>query len=313
MQLVSRRISLEICEIDNHEKRIELFVSILDGREIFGEAVWVKRDELDEFCTRFESLYVAGDRSRASLSSDPPGKFQLDLSTPPGAVARYSNVSAALIGKPHPNLAAPLVVAAARTVKMDWEMHHNAFVGEMEELVSRLGRLDAVAARIEHELAKVERGPTNAAFSRTGLAIPPHVLALDAAGRWKFPKDRSLLNKAVNDTTGDAQLISVASMKYMHLAHFWAQGTDSTFLGEADTRYPPGDIDRKQAIFIGDLGIGYDQPIALDYRDTDPLKPRVLLLTYPKDVPRDRTGWPVGRWVMLADTVEEFTRMVGMT
>jgi len=101
-------------------------------------------------------------------------------------------------------------------------------------------------------------------------------------------------------------------MMYAHTAHWWAQGTDDIFVGQPDPCYLPGDIDRSKAIDIGDLGIGYDQIIALDYRNVDPLEPRVVLLKYPKDVPPTPSGWPAGRWVVLAETVEEFTHMIGI-
>jgi hypothetical protein len=42
--------------------------------------------------------------------------------------------------------------------------------------------------------------------------------------------------------------------------------TDPSFLGVADDDRPPGDIDPKRSVLIGDLGPGSDQPIALDYR-----------------------------------------------
>jgi hypothetical protein len=37
-------------------------------------------------------------------------------------------------------------------------------------------------------------------------------------------------------------------------------------LGSPDPLRPPGDIDSRISTLIGDQGIGYDQPIALDYR-----------------------------------------------
>jgi hypothetical protein len=54
--------------------------------------------------------------------------------------------------------------------------------------------------------------------------------------------------------------------------------------GTPDPARPPGDIDPGRVVFIADLGLGYDQPISLDYRPSL-TAPRVVTLSWDKPAP----------------------------
>jgi len=189
MQLTSRSISLDICQIDSNTGRIELYISVIDGREMYGEPAWVKRQEFVSFCKGFESLYTGGDQAHASLSSDSIGTFQIQITTPRNT-GRYSAIDLQLATKRYPT--ALLDRQVPHDFKLTWNIHHNALVELARNALVNLLKLDALAARIEESLESLGCCEHNAAaFSRTGLPIPPHLLALDFAGRWKLPADRT--------------------------------------------------------------------------------------------------------------------------
>jgi hypothetical protein len=76
------------------------------------------------------------------------------------------------------------------------------------------------------------------------------------------------------------------------------------FLGSPDPVKAPGDIDPELSVLIGDLGIGYDQPIALDYRSSME-DPAVLTFEW-SDTARDN------RWVKVAINIREFADLIGL-
>jgi hypothetical protein len=100
----------------------------------------------------------------------------------------------------------------------------------------------------------------------------------------------------------------------------------------------PGDIEPSRAVLIADLGIGYDQPIALDYR-ASLTEPRILTLSWNRPAPpipwddigpwreghrrydrattrrirewlatSERGGW--NRWVQIARDFATFAKMI---
>ncbi len=75
------------------------------------------------------------------------------------------------------------------------------------------------------------------------------------------------------------------------------------FLGAPDDDHPPGDIDPKLSVLVGDLGHGSDQPIALDYRLSMD-QPRVLTLDY--------TRSHQTRWVEIAPNIRTFAELMGL-
>jgi hypothetical protein len=76
------------------------------------------------------------------------------------------------------------------------------------------------------------------------------------------------------------------------------------FLGSPDSVKAPGDIDPELSVLIGDLGVGYDEPIALDYRPSME-DPAVVTFEW-SDISPDT------RWVMVASNVKEFADLIGL-
>lgn len=84
----------------------------------------------------------------------------------------------------------------------------------------------------------------------------------------------------------------------------WESGilveTNPVYLGTANDELPPGDIDPRRSVLIGDLG--HDRPFALDYRDSSE-QPSVVLLASTQ-----KAGW-----VRIADSTEELLAKLGLT
>jgi hypothetical protein len=132
------------------------------------------------------------------------------------------------------------------------------------------------------------------------LPLPADLLALMSAGRWRVPADRSGLarlfpaGERFHPYSFDAMLAETAA---------FACNQEPMWLGVPDPSRPPGDLDPERAVLIADLGRGFDQPIALDYR-VSAVRPRVLTL-----------DWSVrgaNRWVEVAADVLEFADRAGL-
>jgi hypothetical protein len=143
-----------------------------------------------------------------------------------------------------------------------------------------------------------------------GLPLPRYLLALIEAGRWRCPADLSGVDRLFPDR-GEFQLYSLDYMPFENhhwVRHFedrhWLDRYAPMFLGSVDAVKAPGDIDPRLSVLIGDLGIGYDQPIALDYRPSMEY-PQVVTLewSYPA---RDN------RWVKVANNIREFADFIGL-
>jgi hypothetical protein len=111
-------------------------------------------------------------------------------------------------------------------------------------------------------------------YEINGLPLPLDLVRLIEAGRWNCPHDLAGVN-ALFPERGDFTLYSLATMRRENAS--WRAETRRMFLGAKDPLYLPGDLDPQQSVLVGDLGIGYDQPIALDYR-TAPHDPPVVTL-----------------------------------
>ncbi len=127
-----------------------------------------------------------------------------------------------------------------------------------------------------------------------GLPLPPELAGLLAGGNWGAESD----------------MATVACPSWFLYPYSLDQMRGETanvcnrlrWLGAADPDQPPGDLDPRLAVLIGDDGIGSDSPFALDYRATFG-RPRVLLLRW-LDV-----GQPSGRrWVEVAADFRAFRR-----
>ncbi|MDB5309346.1 MAG: hypothetical protein JWO38_3548 [Gemmataceae bacterium] len=124
-----------------------------------------------------------------------------------------------------------------------------------------------------------------------GLPLPPELVALIEAGRWACPADPSGLDRLFPRRQefccySYAGMASESGVFERHRTPMWH--------GTPDPANPPGDIDPSRAVLIADLGLGYDQPIALDYR-TSLTEPVVLTLSWDKPAPP--VPWKyVGQW-----------------
>jgi hypothetical protein len=136
-----------------------------------------------------------------------------------------------------------------------------------------------------------------------GLPLPGDLLALMEAGRWKAPLDHSGIDRLFPEN-GGLCLYSVELMESETRTLFDPQLQVPAWLGVPDPDNPPGDIDPPLAVFVADLGHGFDQPIALDYRVSRE-RPRVITLRW-----GESGKW--NRWVFVAPDVRTFAKLAGL-
>ena len=136
-----------------------------------------------------------------------------------------------------------------------------------------------------------------------GLPLPRELLALIGAGRWTAPADRSGVDHLFPEN-GGLRPYSVEQMASETRALCDPRWWVPVLLGAPDPDEPPGDIDPRVAVIVADLGHGFDQPIALDYR-ASPDRPRVITLRWSKPVERSR-------WVVVAADIVAFAELVGL-
>jgi hypothetical protein len=146
--------------------------------------------------------------------------------------------------------------------------------------------------------------------SINGLPLPRDLLALIAAGRWRCPADLSGVDRLFPDR-GEFILYPLDYMPFENhhwLLHsgdrHWLDRYGPMFLGSPDPVKAPGDIDLKLSVLIGDLGVGSDRPIALDYRPSRE-DPPLLTLEW-SDSGR------ANRWVEVASNIREFAELIGL-
>jgi hypothetical protein len=154
-----------------------------------------------------------------------------------------------------------------------------------------------------------------------GLPLPHDLIALIEAGRWKPLTDLSGVERLFPDLVARRPHLTNAfyspfvlySLALMSAENGgwatieskpWAKTRRSEFLGAPDPDHAPGDIDPSLSFLIADVGLGYEQPIALDYRVSMDA-PRVLTLK-----------WGVrggeNRWVTIAPDIRTFAELVGL-
>ena len=145
-----------------------------------------------------------------------------------------------------------------------------------------------------------------------GLPLPRELLDLIAAGRWQRPAALSGIDALFTDHGGF----------YPYGFDCMRSETDGLlarrevmWIGAPDPDNPPGNIDMTKAVLIADIGIGWDQPVALDYR-LSPERPRVLTLRWlpggyvsPAGEIRAGDDGAGNRWVVLAPDFETFAKL----
>lgn len=132
-----------------------------------------------------------------------------------------------------------------------------------------------------------------------GLPLPHDLLALMETGRWKPPIDSSGVDRLFPEN-GGLYPYSVALMESETRTLF--DFPVPAWHGVPDPDNPPGDIDPCLAVFVADLGHGFDQPIALDYRVSRG-RPRVITLRWGERGERNR-------WVVVAPDIRAFAESV---
>lgn len=144
----------------------------------------------------------------------------------------------------------------------------------------------------------------------SGLPIPEYLESLIEAGRWPGTSDEAgnlnlefrMPANRIQRFAPEEDWIFLYPPPFGTPAQVLSESVD--FHGEPDAEWPPGDIDYKKAIVIGDFGLGSDAPIALDYRHG---------LDCPCVI---RYRWshrgPKNRWVHVASSFEQFASMLGL-
>lgn len=114
-----------------------------------------------------------------------------------------------------------------------------------------------------------------------GLPLPDDLVALIESGQWRSPSDPTGLDQLFPERS-EFCCYSIGMMEGETRVIY--RNNNPMWRGTPDPDYPPGDIDPKLAVLIADLGLGYDQPIALDYRPSLE-RPRVLTLQWDQPAP----------------------------
>jgi hypothetical protein len=132
-----------------------------------------------------------------------------------------------------------------------------------------------------------------------GLPLPDALRAAIEDGRWTPPDDETLLTRIFGDRPQGPSFYSLDYMRTENKRWPDVESRLPMYLGSPDAMVPPGDIDPRQSILIGD--IGYDMPFALDFRPSRD-EPRVVYLSL-----------ETGRWITVAATVEGLLERLGLS
>jgi hypothetical protein len=130
-----------------------------------------------------------------------------------------------------------------------------------------------------------------------GLPLPDQLVDLIDRGQWVAP-DEGKIWTVFGEKPSQAIFYTLEDMEFEN--ERWGGETLPEYLGQADADFPPGDIDPKCSVLIGDLG--HDLPFALDYRDSV-AEPRVVFL-----------GTRVEeRWITVANNLANLFSDLGLT
>lgn len=137
-----------------------------------------------------------------------------------------------------------------------------------------------------------------------GLELPQLVLDLMKGGRWQMPRGANLPGAPLEQSEipgfGGAKLYSIQEMQSETSWWINLSKPGSCLRGTPDPENPPGDIDPGRTVLIGDMGMGLDSPIALDYRG-GLRELRVLRFTWSSNCRQTR-------WIQIAGTIESFVQ-----
>lgn len=141
------------------------------------------------------------------------------------------------------------------------------------------------------------------------LELPPLLIDLIETGKWKLSEKQEKFKAVFQHTMSPLQIRGLLyPLKTMESETnvFYKDTPDliEMFHGQKDINFDPGDVDPTQIVCIGDLGLGSDQPIALDYRNNF-AQPKVITLLW--------RNLPAGnRWIIISNSFEEFVEKIGL-
>ena len=135
------------------------------------------------------------------------------------------------------------------------------------------------------------------------LALPALLLELIECNRWRAPNNHRALDRLFTEHS-DVTFYSPSQMEKE--TSWWLSLSDdgSSFRGSPDSNYAPGDIERSLTVLIGDVGMGFDAPFALDYR-TSRLNPRVIHYRWHKNS-------ELIRWLEIAPDFQSFVQILNL-
>ena len=135
------------------------------------------------------------------------------------------------------------------------------------------------------------------------LALPALLLELIESNRWRAPNTQRVLDKLFTEHS-DVTFYSPSRMEKE--TSWWLSLSDdgSCLRGRPDSNYAPGDIERSLTVLIGDVGMGFDAPFALDYR-TSSLNPRVIHY-------RGHKNSQLIRWLEIAPDFQSFVKILNL-
>ena len=148
-----------------------------------------------------------------------------------------------------------------------------------------------------------------AVITVNGQKVPEIIRNLIEAERWKMPCEPSLLKKLFHDLDISAgyggptlylpQQMEVETSNWLDLA-----GPDSFLRGTPDMEQLPGDIAPENTVLIGDAGMGWDSPIAMDFR-ISATNPRIILFAWANPPTKSR-------WIQIAPNLTSFIDLLGL-
>jgi len=132
-----------------------------------------------------------------------------------------------------------------------------------------------------------------------GLPLPDALRSAIEEERWVPPADRLLLARVFGEKPQGAKFYTLEYMAIENRRWPAVESRLPIYVGSPDESVPPGDIDPRMSVLIGDLG--YDMPFALDFRPSR-TEPRVIYLTL-----------ETGRWITVALTIEALLDRLGLS
>ena len=106
-----------------------------------------------------------------------------------------------------------------------------------------------------------------------GFKLPDALEANLRSGRYKLSAEQTARLKAALSRINNPDPFFFDCSEIPDVNRLWTSRHVKCYLGNSSQQYPPGDIDPKHALIIGEAEP--DNPIALDYRTAEP---RVIYL-----------------------------------